>query len=220
MDISKKLVSSCDDLFSSNIINEEQYIKCKTEIDDKGYSKKIRVTEDKIFNSNRNAREKKYNEFVNRVESLVKNIFKNIYLEGGIAVQYPPYNYPTGTNVDTELEVPISVWNNYYTILTLLNGVIIDILENLTKKSLAKYQSKEKLQYKKLLEYYNKIDDNRKEINELNKKYGTLDKMKEIQKSKLNTIKNSNNSTLSILIIMYVLTFLFLIILILVIKYK
>ena len=51
MDISKKLVSSCDDLFSSNIINEEQYIKCKTEIDDNGYSKKIAVTEKKIFPS-------------------------------------------------------------------------------------------------------------------------------------------------------------------------
>jgi hypothetical protein len=220
MDISKKLVSSCDDLFSSNIINEEQYIKCKTEIDDNGYSKKIRITENKIFNTNRNAREKKYNEFVNRVESLVKNIFKNIYKDGTIKGQNPPYNYPIGTNVDSELKVPISVWNEYYTILTLLNGVIIDIIENVTKKSLAKYKSKEKLQYKQLLEFYNKIDKNRKEINELNKKYGTLDKMKEIQKSKLSGIKNSNSSTFSILIIMYILTFLFLIILILVIKYK
>ena len=59
MDISKKLVSSCDDLYSSNIINEEQYIKCKTEIDDNGYSKKISITEKKIFRSDRNAREKK-----------------------------------------------------------------------------------------------------------------------------------------------------------------
>ena len=101
-----------------------------------------------------------------------------------------------------------------------MNGVIIDIIENVTKKSLAKYKSKEKLQYKQLLEFYNKIDKNRKEINELNKKYGTLDKMKEIQKSKLSGIKNSNSSTFSILIIMYILTFLFLIILILVIKYK
>lgn len=220
MDISKRLISSCDDLFSSNIINEEQYIKCKTEIDDNGYSKKIRITENKIFNSSRNAREKKYNEFVNRVESLVKNIFKNIYKEGTDRGQQDPYNYPVGTNVDSELEVPVSVWNEYYTILTLLNGVIIDILENITNKSLAKYQSKEKLQYKKLLEYYNKIDNNRKEINELNKKYGTLDKMKEIQKNKLSNAKNSNSSTLSILVIMYVLTFLFLIILILVVKYK
>lgn len=220
MDISKRLISSCDDLFSSNIINEEQYIKCKTEIDDNGYSKKIRITEDKIFNSNRNAREKKYTEFVKRVESLVKNIFKNMYKEGTIQGQQPPYNYPIGTNVDSELLVPVSVWNEYYTILTLINGVIIDILENITNKSLAKYQSKEKLQYKKLLEFYNKIDHNRKEINELNKKYGTLDKMKEIQKNKLSNAKNSNSSTLSILIIMYVLTFLFLIILILVIKYK
>ena len=49
MDISKRLISSCDDLFSSNIINEEQYIKCKTEIDDNGYSKKIRITEDEML---------------------------------------------------------------------------------------------------------------------------------------------------------------------------
>ena len=73
MDISKKLVSSCDDLFSSGIINEEQYIKCKTEIDDNGYSKKIKVAEKNIFNSDRNAKEKKYNDFINTVETLVKN---------------------------------------------------------------------------------------------------------------------------------------------------
>ena len=69
MDISKKLISSCDDLFSSNIINEEQYIKCKTEIDDNGYSKKIKTTEKKIFHSDRNAREKKYNDFIDTVET-------------------------------------------------------------------------------------------------------------------------------------------------------
>ena len=82
MDISKKLVSSCDDLFSSGIINEEQYIKCKTEIDDNGYSKKIKVAEKNIFNSDRNAKEKKYNDFINTVETLVKNTFENIYIDG------------------------------------------------------------------------------------------------------------------------------------------
>jgi len=220
MDISKKLVSSCDDLYSSNIINEEQYIKCKTEIDDNGYSKKINIAEKKIFNSNRNAREKKYNDFIDTVETLVNNTFKNIYNEANIVGQQSPYNYPLGKNVKSELEVPMQVWNDYYTLLTLLNGIITDIIENVSKKSLAKYKTKEKAQYKRLLEYYNKIDTNRKEINELNKKYGTLDKMKDIQDNKLNNIKNKNSSMYVILIAMYILTFVFLIILILVIKFK
>ena len=220
MDISKKLVSSCDDLYSSNIINEEQYIKCKTEIDDSGYSKKIRVAENNIFNSNRNAREKKYNDFIETVDTLVENTFKNIYNEATIVGQQPPYNYPLGKNIKSELEVPMQVWNDYYTLLTLLNGIITDIIENVSKKSLAKYKTKEKAQYKRLLEYYNKIDTNRKEINEINKKYNTLDKMKDIQDNKLNRVKNKNSSMFVILVVMYILTFVFLIILILVIKFK
>lgn len=210
MDISKKLVSSCDDLFSSGIINEEQYIKCKTEIDDSGYSKKIKITEKKIFNSDRNAKEKKYNDFINTVETLVENIFENIYIEGNVE----------GHNIKSELEIPKTVWNDYYTLLTLLNGIIIDILENVSKKSLVKYKTKEKAQYKRLLEYYNKIDTYRKEILELNKKFNTLEKMKEIQEIKINKVKNSNSSTKVILLVLYILTFLFLIILILVIKFK
>ena len=41
----------------------------------------------------------------------------------------PPYNYPLGKNIKSELEVPMEVWNEYYTLLSLLNGIIIDILE-------------------------------------------------------------------------------------------
>ena len=58
------------------------------------------------------------------------------------------------------------------------------------------------------------------EPNELNKKYGTLDKMKDIQDNKLNKVKNKNSSMYVILVVMYILTFLLLIILILVIKFK
>ena len=220
MDISKKLVSSCDDLFSSNIINEEQYIKCKTEIDDSGYSKKIKVAEKKIFNSSRNAREKKYNDFIDTVETLIKNSFENLYYEATIVGLNPPYNYPLGKNIKSELEVPMQVWDNYYTLFTLINGIITDILENVSRKSTAKYKTKEKAQYKRLLEYYNKIDTNRKEIAELNKKYNTLEKMRDIQSNKINLLKNSNSSTFVILVVMYILTFLLLIILILVIKFK
>jgi len=220
MELSKRLISSCDDLFASNIINEEQYIKCKTEIDDNGYSKKIEITEKQIFNTSRNAREKKYNDFIDTVETLVNNTFKNIYIEGNIEGLQEPYSYPIGTNITSELEVPMQVWNDYYTLLTLLNGIITDIIQNVSKKSLAKYKAKEKAQYKRLLEYYNKIDTNRKEILELNKKYNTLEKMKDIQDNKLNSIKNNNNTIRAILVVMYILTLAFLVILILVIKFK
>ncbi len=220
MDISKKLASSCDDLFANGIINDEQYVKCKTEIDDNNYSKKIKITEKKIFNNDRNARERKYTEFIKTLELLIKNTFTNIYLDGGIEGRKAPYSYPVGFNIRSELEIPMQVWDDYYTLLTLLNGIINDIIENISRKSLARYKTKEKAQYNRLLEYYNKIDANRKEINELNKKYGTLEKMKYIQDSKLNIEINGNSSIKVILIVMYILTFLFLIILILVIKFK
>ena len=59
----------------------------------------------------------------------------DIYNEANIVGQQPPYNYPLGKNIKSELEIPMQVWNEYYTLLTLLNGIITDIIENVSKKS-------------------------------------------------------------------------------------
>jgi hypothetical protein len=204
--ISRKLISSCEELYSENVINDEQYLKCKTTIDDSGYYDRLGVTEKKIFKGDRKNREKKYKDFITQVETLVNNIFININKESG------------GTT--SEYEIPKDKWNDYYDIMTVLNAVIIDIIENITKKSVSRYMSKEKSQYNQLLQFYNNIDINRKEIDNIDKKFNTLDRMKDIKESKLkNTISNTqskNNVFLSLL----VLNIVFLVILILIIKFK
>ena len=129
--ISQQLISSCEELYGENVINDEQYLKCKTSIDDSGYYDRLNVTENKIFRNSRNARDKKYTEFINQVELLITNIFKNINDEAG------------GTT--SEYEIPTENWNDYYDILTVLNAVIIDIVENVNKKAVKLYSKKEKI---------------------------------------------------------------------------
>ena len=162
------------------------------------------MAENKIFNTNRNSKEKKLENFINTIETLTNNIFKNIKENKG----------------GNELLIKKETWDKYYEILTLLNYIIIDILDNVSKKSVDKYKNKEKVQYNRLVEYYNKIDINRKDINAITKKYNTLDRMKNIQDDKLNNIKNKNSNTFIVLVVMYILTFLLLIILIMIKYYK
>jgi hypothetical protein len=203
--ISKKLISSCEELYSQNVLTDEQYLKCKTSIDDEGYYDKLNISENKIFNNSRNQRDKKYDTFIKQVESLIKNIFKNINEESGTTSEY---------------EIPREKWNDYYDILTVLNAVIIDIVENINKKAVKLYSKKEKNQYNQLLQFYNNIDINRKEIDKMEIKFGTLDKNKVIRDDKLNNIREETNTRYTAFIVLFVLNILFLVILILIVKFR
>ena len=206
MEISNSLISSCEDLFASNIINEEQYIKCKTEIDDSGYYDKIKTTEKKIFNKDRNEIEKEYNNFINQVDTLVNNIFVNINKESG------------GTT--SEYNIPKESWNDYYDIMTILNAVINEIIENISKKSTKKYKAKEKGQYVKILQFYNSIDSNRKEIDNINKKTNTIDTMYYNNNDKFVKLKLNNGRLFIIIVLLYIFIAIFLLILFLIKKFK
>ncbi|MBT6326316.1 MAG: hypothetical protein HOJ35_10135 [Bdellovibrionales bacterium] len=204
--ISRQLISSCEELYSENVINDEQYLKCKTSIDDSGYYDRLKVSEKQIFRNSRNARDKKYNNFINQVEVLVTNIFKNINDEAG------------GTT--SEYEIPREKWNDYYDILTVLNAVIIDIVENINKKAVKLYGKKEKNQYNQLLQFYNNIDGNRKELDILEKRFNTLDKVKVIRDDKLLHAQKESGSRYTAFVVLLVLNILFLVILILIIKFR
>ena len=206
MELSNSLISSCEDLFASNIINEEQYIKCKTEIDDSGYYDKIKTTEKKIFNKDRNEIEKEYNNFINQVDKLVKNIFVNINKESG------------GTT--SEYNIPKESWDDYYDIMTILNAVINEIIENISKKSTKKYKAKEKGQYVKLLQFYNSIDSNRKKIDNINKKTKTIDTMYFNNNDKFVKLKLNNGRLFIIIVLLYIFIAIFLLILFLINKFK
>jgi hypothetical protein len=206
MDLSNSLISSCEDLFASNILNEEQYVKCKTEIDDSGYYDKIKTTEKKVFNDDRNIKEKEYNNFINQVENVISNIFININKESG------------GTT--SEYNIPTELWDDYYDIMTILNAVINEIVENISKKSIKKYKTKEKSQYVKILQFYNSIDNNRHKIDNINKKTKTIDTMYLNNNDKFMKLKINNNRLYIIIICLYILFAFFLLILFLIKKFK
>jgi hypothetical protein len=204
--ISKQLIASCEELYSNNVLNDEQYVKCKTSIDDEGYYETLNISENNIFKNSRNARDKKYTDFVNQVESLVTNIFSNINKEAG------------GTT--SEFEIPTEKWNNYYDILTVLNAVIIDIVENVNKKAVKLYSKKEKNQYNQLLQFYNNIDGNRKEIDKLDKKFDTLDRSKVIRDDKLLKARNATSSRYIAFIVLLVINLILLAFLIFIVKFR
>ena len=204
--ISKQLIASCEELYSNNVLNDEQYIKCKTSIDDEGYYETLNIGENNIFKNSRNARDKKYTDFVNQVEILVTNIFSNINKESG------------GTT--SEYEIPTEKWNDYYDILTVLNAVIIDIVENVNKKAVKLYSKKEKNQYNQLLQFYNNIDGNRKEIDKLEKKFDTLDRAKVIREDKLLKARNATSSRYIAFIVLLVINLILLAFLIFIVKFR
>jgi len=204
--ISQQLISSCEELYGENVINDEQYLKCKTSIDDSGYYDRLNVTENKIFRNSRNARDKKYTEFINQVELLITNIFKNINDEAG------------GTT--SEYEIPTENWNDYYDILTVLNAVIIDIVENVNKKAVKLYSKKEKNQYNQLLQFYNNIDGNRKEIDKLEDRFDTLDKVKVIRDDKLVNLEKETSSKYTAFIVLLVINILLIVFLIFIVKFR
>lgn len=205
MDISKKLIGSCEALYSKNLLNDEQYVKCKKSINDEGYFDKLKATEMKIFRNDRNSREKKYNDFVLQVETLVKNVFEKIHRESATTSEY---------------NIPKSQWDNYYDLLVVLNSVIIEVIENVIKKSVKRYKNKENTQYNKLLELYNVIDKNRKEMLEIEQKFKTYEEMRKHKKSSLEKVINERDNNYSIFCVLLLINIVFLVILILVIKFK
>ena len=204
--ISRQLIASCEELYSNNVLNDEQYVKCKTSIDDEGYYETLNIGENNIFKNSRNARDKKYTDFVNQVEILVTNIFSNINKESG------------GTT--SEYEIPTEKWNDYYDILTVLNAVIIDIVENVNKKAVKLYSKKEKNQYNQLLQFYNNIDGNRKEIDKLEDRFDTLDKVKVIRDDKLVNLERETSSKYTAFIVLLVINILLIVFLIFIVKFR
>ena len=104
--------------------------------------------------------------------------------------------------------------------LVVLNSVIIEVIENVIKKSVKRYKNKENSQYNKLLELYNVIDKNRKEILEIEQKFKTYEEMKKHKKSSLEKVIIQRDNNYSIFCVLLLINIVFLVILILVIKFK
>ena len=206
-DISSKLLKSCDELFSKNILNDTQYLKCKNEIGDNGTFLKNQIFEKKIIGNNRNEREKTFNTFISKLELLIDNIFKKIN--------------PNNESEDRVFQqLKKEEYKKYENILVLINNVINFIINNIIKKSSNKYNEKEKKQYYDLVNLYQSIDNNRIEMNSLKEKHLQYEQIELHKKDIYNKYKFTNNILFTITLILGFILLLFFITLFLVIYFK
>ena len=192
--IATRLLSSCEKLFGDGIINESQYHICKINIGEGDNLKKIRINEKQIFGENKINKESEYNRFIKEVDDTIKAIFKHMD-------ENP--NELKRTNADNQ-----DVYNSdniYYGLLVNLDYFMNTLIDYVNSKSVSKYAQKESIHYQQLLNFYNQIDNNRKELKVVDKDFKTLDERNNIYLNKSNKIDKkyqSNNIILLLVIIL------------------
>ena len=165
--IADKLLESCEELYSKGILSKNQYSNCLTSIAGSDTRKQIQITEENIFSSSRNDKEGKYDEFIQSLEKILDESFNNY----------------DNANPDDKLKYEEVIIQ----IMMLMNNVI-DWIQDI---SLKRHKNIENSQYDKLLFYYNKIDNNRTELNKINEQIITL-KQRDITENDKSRIKKAN----------------------------
>lgn len=155
--VAQKLLGSCQELYNNTTITRKQYIKCKNTMDDGKYTlNQERLTETNIFGSPRDIKESKLEAFLANIE-IVKDKtldkYKEKAAEGAATATLTPY-----TDITTNLEK--------------LMTAVIDWIQGL---SVEQHKNTEDSHYKQLVEYYTKIDNNRKELDKIQKQFNTLE---------------------------------------------
>ena len=161
--LADKLLKSCEDLFRKNILSKNQYHSCIQSIAGSNTSRQIKVTEDNLFSSSRSEKEGKYNSFIQSVQSVIDESLKK-------------YQAAATPAEETEYE-------NILVQITILMNNVIDWIQ---KVSLNRYSVKESSDYEQLIFYYNKIDNNRKDIDKVKKQITTLEERDLTQDEKRN----------------------------------
>tara|TARA_B110001469_G_C9625699_1_gene312334 strand:+ start:592 stop:1197 length:606 start_codon:yes stop_codon:yes gene_type:complete len=156
--VAEKLLDSCQELYNNTTITRKQYIKCKNTMDDGKYTlNQERLTETNIFGSPRDIKESKLEAFLANIK-IVKDKTLEKYKEkaadaGADAAALKPY-----TDITTNLKE--------------LMTAVIDWIQEL---SVEQHKNTEDSHYKQLVEYYTKIDNNRKELDKIQKQFNTLE---------------------------------------------
>ena len=77
------------------------------------------------------------------------------------------------------------------------------VIDYVNSKSVSKYAQKESIHYQQLLNFYNQIDNNRKELKLVDKNFKTLDERNNIYLNKSNKIdkKYQTNNIILLLVI-------------------
>ena len=165
-EINTKLRDSCYTLYEEGNITETQYKTCVKAMGNGSDTQKQQLlTETNIFGSPRAAKEAKYNEFL--------------------------------TNIKTVMDETLDKWeaaaaadkDSYIIILDQLEILIENVIDWIQNLSVERHKNTEDLHYKQLVQYYNKIDNNRKELDKISKQFNTLE-----QKSAHQDISKNNKS--------------------------
>jgi len=185
--IADRLLGSCEKLLRQGILTQNQYKTCVQSIAGSDTNRQIKITEDKVFSSSRANKEGKYNEFIESINKVIKETIDN---------------HKKATSDDEK--------KKYEEILIQITILMNNIIDWIQKVSLERYKVKETSDYEQLVFYYNKIDNNRKEIDKINEQMMTLKQRYLTQDEKLliseNEYKSSRNVTIS-LIVFNIITF-------------
>lgn len=188
MTIADKLLASCEELFKKGVISQPQYNNCVKSIAGTDINRQIKLTEENVFSESRQDKALKYREFIKNLENIINNAFDKLEeLEGAPAAPAAQLPYK---NVILQVSI-------------LLNNAI----EWIQSVSEQRYKNKEESNYEQVLFYYNKIDNNRKKLNEIKVQFNTLEQRDLSQNEKFEIGESAylSNKNITIALVIFIL---------------
>ena len=157
--VAQKLLGSCQELYNNTTITRKQYIKCKNTMNDGKYTlNQERLTETNIFGSPRDIKESKLEAFLANIKIVKDKTLKKYKEEAAKAAG--------------AAEAALKQYKDIIENLDKLMTAVIDWIQGL---SVEQHKNTEDSHYKQLVEFYTKIDNNRKELDKIQKQFNTLE---------------------------------------------
>ena len=171
-EINTKLLESCNELYgdTKDILTQTQHDTCVAAMGNGSdiVEQKL-LTETNIFGSPRAAKEAKYNEFLRNIKTVMDETLDKWE--------------------EAKIDKNTYAIESYKIILYQLEILIENVIDWIQNLSVERHKNTEDLHYKQLVQYYNKIDNNRKELDKISKQFNTLE-----QKSAHQDITKNNKS--------------------------
>jgi hypothetical protein len=191
-DLKDKLIQSCEQLHSKEILNDNMLLHCKSQLDPDNFGKQLDITENKIFGEQQSPRKlkiSKYDEFITNINDIIDKVFQKIK------------DICDDKDKCSEDDNVI----DYKQILDKLSRFLNEIINYIDNLTIKRYYNTESIHYTKLLNKYNKIEINRKKLLNLNKNYTSLQNMNEIENDKIIKDKNISKKIFIVLVIIFIL---------------
>lgn len=193
MTVGDRLLESCEELYNKNVLTRNQYKQCIDAMDGGDKFKKIKIAEQNIFSSSREAKENKYENFLKSVKQVIDELFKKLETEAPAAAD---------PSADSQI---VRNFNNTNRALIQVVILMQNVRLWIQDLSIKRHQGTESQHYDQLLYYYNKIDSQRTELEEVQKQFNTLEKKSEHQEYRTKDDKTGYTLHLNIMISLIVL---------------